>query len=378
MRIVLDGRYIQDHFPGIARYAFNLARSLGDACGDDEIVVLIDPTMPNHRYDLDQLRSANRISIRTITAPVFGLAGLFRLTAALRALRPDVYHAPYVLRSPFFTGPSVVTIFDLIAEHSGTIPTPGLLPGLRRELFHQAVGIAVRSSTRVIVPSWSTASDLADRHHGAQGKIRLIPLGVDPIFRPADSGAIAAVRERYRLPGNFILCVGINKPHKNLSGLVRAMRNPDVATVNLVSAGPIDGRFPGANRLAEEYGVADRVSELGEVPEAELPGLYSAADLLVCPSLDEGFGLTPLEAMACGTPVVSSNWSSLSEVVGDAGILVDARNEAQVAGAIRQILNSPDLAARLRAAGFRLVAQHTWGAAARATREVYREAARGR
>ena len=376
MRIVLDGRFIQDHFPGIARYTFNLARALGDVRGDDEVIVLIDPTAPNRRYDLGQLPTAGGVVLRPIRAPVFGLAGLLRLGLTLRDVRPDVFHSPYVLRSPFFRGPSVVTVFDLIAEHPSMLAPSGVRFRLRREFFRRVVGLAVRTSTRVIVPSRATAKDLAARHHQAQSKIRVIPLGVDPIFRPAVSTATAALREHYHLPEHFILCVGINKPHKNLLGLVRCLQDPRLARVSLVSAGPIDSRYRGASQWAQACGLSGRVMELGAIPDSALSDLYSAAEVLVCPSFDEGFGLTPLEAMACGTPVVSSNRGSLPEVVGDAGILVDPTDQVQLAGAIRQILDDPLLADRLRAAGFRQAAKFTWANAGRATIEVYREVVR--
>jgi glycosyltransferase involved in cell wall biosynthesis len=374
VRIVLDGRYIQDHFPGIARYTFNLALALGSA-GLDEVIVLVDPSAPNRRFDLARLRSAGGVRIQPIAAPVFGIAGLAQLTSALRMLRPDVYHAPYFLRSPFYSGPSVVTIFDLIAEHASANSASGTLPKLRRALFHLATELAILTSSRVIVPSRSTAIDLAARHPGARAKARLVPLGVDPIFRPSDPKAIASVRDRYGLPESFLLVVGINKPHKNLSGLVRVLRRPELAGVRLVWAGPVDRRYPGALDLARDRGVAGQVSQLGEVPDADLPALYSAAAVFVCPSLDEGFGLTPLEAMSCGTPVVVASSSSLPEVVGDAGVLFDPGDEIQLAGAIRGILDGPDLAARQRAAGLRQAARFSWAEVARATTAIYREVA---
>ena len=372
MRIVFDGRFIQDHFPGIARYTFELALALGGRCGDDEVVVLVDPTASNRQHDLDRLNDLAGVSVRPIAAPVFSLLGLSRLTVALQTLRPDVYHSPYFLRTPIAPGRSVVSIFDLIAEH----PDGESRHRLRRGLFHHAVGVAVRSSTRVVAPSEATASDLVARHPVDRRKIDVIPLGVDPIFRPVGAIATSSLRARYRLPERFVLCVSINKPHKNVATLIRALGHPSVSDVVLVVAGGIDRRYPSAVELARASGVEARVIELGVVPEADLPALYSAAAALVCPSLAEGFGLTALEAMACGTPVVSSNRSSLPEVVGDAGILVHPLDEGQIADAIGQIAGDSDIAVRLKAVGLQRAAQFSWRRTADQTFEVYRAASR--
>jgi len=374
VRIVLDGRFIQDHFPGIARYTFELARALGGQRGDDEIIVLIDLAAPNRRYDLARLNGLAGVSVRPIVAPVFSPLGLVRLTLALRSLRPDVYHSPYFLRTPFGPSPSVVSIFDLIAEQSDPLPDGALASRVRSRIFYHAIAVALRTSTRVIVPSEATASDLTALHPVDRRKVDVIQLGVDPIFRPVEPKLTASLRDRYRLPDSFVLCVTINKPHKNLATLIRAVGLASASGLVLVVAGAVDRRYPSALDLAQASGVERRVIVLGVVPEADLPALYSAADVLVCPSLAEGFGLTALEAMACGTPVVSSNRSSLPEVVADAGIQVDPLDEGEIADAIGRVVGDSALAARLKAAGLHRAAQLTWGRTAIMTLEAYRAA----
>jgi len=183
------------------------------------------------------------------------------------------------------------------------------------------------------------------------------------------------IRARYRLPDRFILFLGINKPHKNLEALVRVLADTRLGDVSLVAAGPVDRRYPNARDLARAFGVDDRVRPLGDITAGDLSGLYAAAEALVCPSLDEGFGLTPLEAMACGTPVICSSRGSLPEVVGDAAMQFDPLEPAQLVHVISQLWGNRSLAERMRSAGLRRAREHSWHDNAKATLEVYRQAA---
>jgi glycosyltransferase involved in cell wall biosynthesis len=145
--------------------------------------------------------------------------------------------------------------------------------------------------------------------------------------------------------------------------------------VALVLAGPLDPRFPQGNALARRHGVEDRVTVLGEVPASDLPALYSAAAAFAFPSFEEGFGLPPLEAMACGTPVVCSAASALPEVVGDAALLVDPADASAIAVALRRVLDDASLRERLIESGLARVARLRWPPIAAATWQVYREVA---
>jgi len=214
----------------------------------------------------------------------------------------------------------------------------------------------LKRAARVLADSQNTANDLQRFLQIPQECLRVVPLGVEPRFRPTPSD----LQERLGLPdGKLVLHIGANVPRKNIQVIVEALnRLPE--DVFLIQAG---------SNLA----TTARVRALGYVPTADLPALYSLADVFVFPSRYEGFGLPILEAMACCTPVIAANTSSLPEVVDDAGLLVSPDDPQELAAAIRRVLAEPDLAATLRERGLARARQFTWERTARQTLAVYRE-----
>jgi glycosyltransferase involved in cell wall biosynthesis len=207
-----------------------------------------------------------------------------------------------------------------------------------------------------------------------------VPEGVSARFAPVERPeAIAALRARYGLERPYLLHVGRLDPGKNLRTLLAALAElrDGGAPHDLVLAGPPGWKNEGFFRLLRELDLEGRVRLLGYVPDADLPALYTAADVFVFPSLYEGFGLPPLEAMACGTPVVASSRSAMPEVLGDAAVLVDPRDARALAGAVRRVLDDGPLRSGLRQAGLRRAEAYSWEAAARATVRVYGRAAEG-
>jgi len=372
VRVVLDGRFIQDHFPGIARYTYHLARSLATV-SDGSLDLLVDPSTVNRRYDMAALASLTSLRLRPVAAPVFRPTGMLQVMLALNRLQPDVYHSPYYLVPPWTAGGLVTTVFDVISNHFGTF-----LPSRSARLvYNLATFWALRRSRRVIVPSANTGHDLATLHRASSSKLTTIPLGVDAGFAPASGAAQSEVRERYCLPSRFVLYLGINKPHKNLPRLVEAFARADLPDdVFLVLAGREDRRYPTGRTLANAAGVSERAVCLGDIVEADLPALYSAATLFAFPSLYEGFGLPPLEAMACGTPVICSRASSLPEVIGEAGLTFDPLDVGDIARSLEFAFADDALRRRLGDAGLARVGRFTWEAAALATWKVYQEVAR--
>jgi glycosyltransferase involved in cell wall biosynthesis len=211
-------------------------------------------------------------------------------------------------------------------------------------------------------------------------RVRVIYLGVDPQFAPLRSQpALADLLSRYELkPKQFVLYVGNTMPHKNVRRIAEAVKIAQCKypCIVLAVAGARDRYRADLEKAVMDIGVSDGVRFLGPIPEDELPALYNAAAVFVFPSLYEGFGLPVLEAMACGTPVVTSNATSLPEVVGDAAITVDPNSSEAIATAIQSVLEDPRLAAELSRKGVEQARGFNWKRSAEEHLSVYKEVLR--
>jgi glycosyltransferase involved in cell wall biosynthesis len=370
MHFVIDGRYIQDHFPGIGRYTYQLACALTAMAPDETFSILYDPRAHNSRYDLNDLLS--RENVREVVAPVGVLSAdqQISIPRLLNRLKPDVYHSPYYVLPFAASCPMVVTVHDLIPEvYPKALPRPWL-----RHAFRGLVRLACRRARRIIAGSKATAEDLRHRLRLPAERVATIPYGVDVGFCPSSPERVAAMRQALGLSHPYVLYVGINKPHKNLVRLVQAWaRMPDTVRgdTRLVLAGREDPRYPQTRQAIAQLGLQDSVTILGPVPDSDMAALYSGAVAFVFPSLYEGFGLPVLEAMACGTPVVASNRSSLPEVVGQAGLLIDPFDMDALAAALSRLLLDAELRRELSAQGLIRARHFSWEHAARETLAVY-------
>jgi alpha-1,3-rhamnosyl/mannosyltransferase len=271
---------------------------------------------------------------------------------------------------PYWPGcPSVVTIHDLIPWRY-----PDDYSAPTRLVIALTLRLAARRAGQVITASQASARDLRARLGLAERRLTVVPYAPDPIFQPQTAAAIEAVRARYQLPPDYVLYLGSNKPHKNLPRLVRAYAQLAAAgaQVPLIIAGHWDERYPQAKEAAQALGAAVRF--LGPVPQGDMPALYSGAMIFVFPSLYEGYGLPPQEAMACGTPVVCSNTPPLLEVTGDAAWLFDPLDEAAMAAALAQALGDEAKRRELSRRGLEQARLFTWARTAEQTLAVYRAA----
>ncbi len=365
VRVAFDGRAIHDHFPGIGRYAYNLAAALARTQPNLELHLLYHPGQANTRYPLEALRAYANLRLVPVAVRNFAPAEQWRLRGGLRATGAQVYHSPYVIM-PYRPGlPTVVTIHDLIP-----LMRPARYPARARLLFALTVRLAVRAAQRVITVSQASAADLRARLGVDPRKLVTVLEAADPDFRPQPAATVAALKGRLGLPDDYVLYFGGNKPHKNLERLVRAyLRLADAPT--LVIAGQWEARYPEALNIVKQAGAEGRVRFLGPVTATDAPALYSGAKLFVFPSVYEGFGLPPLEALACGVPVACSNASALPEVVGEAALLFDPLDEAAIATTIKRALGDEALLADLRQRGLARAATLTWDKAAAETAAVY-------
>ena len=275
----------------------------------------------------------------------------------LRATGADVAHAQYLL-PPRAPCPTVVTIHDV-----SFLRHPEWFPARAVRVMRRLIPWSARWATRVVTGSAHAADEIATLCRVPRAKVAVMPYAAGPEFAPGDPGAARArMAEVYGLAGPYVLAVGLIQPRKNLSRLLeafaRVVRKHD--DLSLAIAGRSGPAAEGVRQRVEGLGLLDRVRFCGSVPDADLPNLYRAAEMLVYPSLYEGFGLPALEAMACGTPVVASNTTSLPEVVGEAGLLVDPESVPDIAQAMMRVLGDAGLAARLSAAGLARAQQFSW------------------
>jgi alpha-1,3-rhamnosyl/mannosyltransferase len=228
---------------------------------------------------------------------------------------------------------------------------------------------AIERSDCVVTTSEFIAAELREEYALPHGRVRVIPLGVDAqVFRPPDAETLARTRARW---GDYVIAIGLLTPRKNFPRLIEAVARLDGVRLLLVGR-PSDGAEE-VRAAIDRSGLGERVVHLQGIPEADLVALIGAARACAVPSLYEGFGLTVLEALACGTPVVCSRAASLPEVLGDAGLLVDATDSAALAAALGRVLGDSALAAQLRESGRRRALELSWEQSARAHRALYRE-----
>ena len=374
MRIGFDARYVDDRYHGVGRYAYQVLEALTRLYPDDRFAVYHNPARPSTRLDLRGVLARPNVEPRPLPHDIYSPLEQPALALAALRSRPDVLYTPYFPAPLLAPAPVVVTVHDLIFDREPRYQTGRWV----RYYYRPMMALAVLRSAAVIAVSKATASDLQAFYRVPTGRVAVIPEAAGPQFRRVeDSAALAAVRRHYALPDRFILALGVRRPHKNLVALLEAFALArDRVPHDLVLVGEVHARYHDEVPAAiARLGLFGRVRLIGHAADEDLPAIYTLADLFVLPSLLEGFGLPALEAMACGAPVVASNTSSLPEVVGEAGLLVDPRDPAALAEAISRVALDRQLHARLAAAGLARAQEFSWERAARQVRQVLARAA---
>ena len=287
----------------------------------------------------------------------------FRWPAVQSAVGPvDVVHATSIAMPPRKGAPVVVTIHDLAFLHDPSHFTPR---GLR--FFKRGMDLARAEADRVICPSTATLEDCA-AHGFDRAKLRLVPMGVETERATAED--VEAARRRYGIESRYILWTGTVEPRKNLPRLLEAFGLLRDKEVELVLVGPKGWNEDLDPLLGDNK---HRTHVLGFVPPDDLPALYAGAEVFCFPSLFEGFGLPVLEAMAQGTPVITSQGTSTAEVGGDVAELIAPEDARQIAAAIEGVLEDPERAARMAEGGLLRAASYSWDETARLLVDVYKE-----
>jgi glycosyltransferase involved in cell wall biosynthesis len=365
----IDSHSAEREGEGNSTYSRNLISALFATGGDDDFALFAgNRDHPFYR----SLPSRGRSRIMRI-GQGRGLARLaWTLARAASRERVDVLHVQYA--GPLgYHGPLVVTVHDLAFLH-----VPESFPPALRVALRVLVPRSVARASRIITVSEFSCRDIVARYAIRPEKITVIPLGVDARFHPLAVGAATPVLARYGLRPGFLFSLGRLNRRKNLERLLQAYaraRAGGAPAVPLVIGGKpdygIDAVLPGGRPLTESV---DGVRWMGPIPDADLPAFYSGAAGFIYPSLFEGFGLPVLEAMACGTPLVTSDRAALPELIGDAGLSVDPENVEVLAEAMTRILTDHALVADLRRRGLERSRRFSWEETAKRTLAVYRDA----
>lgn len=383
LRIVIDSRHVKDF--GVGTYIRNLVRGLSKVDSENHYTLIA------HRDDISEFAGLganfhpaaydrrDSQALDNVAFPVF-----------LRRVSADLFHIPLHQVPLNMPKPYVATVHDLSAllygEHHGW----------RRQLQRLRVRRGLMRAELVVAVSAATRRDVENLLGIPPQRIRLIYNAPDPRFleHPTAADARAAgpdaqeryrlrILERYQIKPPYILYVGNIRPQKNVPRLVEAFavlrgqlaEQEQLRELGLLIIGEEISRYPAVRLAVMESRVDNYVRFLGFVPIDTLRVLYETASVFAFPSLYEGFGLPPLEAMAAGTPVVTSNASSLPEVVGDAAVIVNPENVFDIARGLRDVLLDEELRATLIERGYRQVRRFSWEENARQVLKIYREVA---
>ncbi|MAG36419.1 MAG: glycosyltransferase WbpY [Dehalococcoidia bacterium] len=385
MRVSINAYFLQQPFTGSGQYVRHLLPALARVEPALEAVPLL-PSSPAEHPSTAPLASTG--------AQIVGLPGWLShpdlrkvwweqvsLTLASRGLAADVAHVPYFAPPLWTTRRLVVTIHDLIPL---ILPEYVTRPHVR--VYNILAAVAARRAARIIADSHSTASDIEHRLGITADRIDVVPLAASPTMKPMPNGTgRQAIMQRLGLDRPFVFYIGGFDARKNVPSLLRAfhalpgdLRRHHVLAIAGEQPAHNPRLFPPLRPLTEALGLGSQVRFLGRVTEEEKQALYSAATLFVFPSVYEGFGLDPLEAMACGAPVLSSNLTSLPEVVRGGAALIDPTNHDAFTRELATLLDSPGRRLELRRLGSAVAATFSWDRTAVMTAEAYRQACESR
>lgn len=284
----------------------------------------------------------------------------------------DLMHFTHFNSPILYFKKSIITIHDI---------TPFFFPGHKMKSLIRKIGFravffsSVKKASKVIAVSQNTKNDIVKNFKIKENKIKVIYEGADEQFQAIDDyNKIEKLKEKYNIIKPFIFYTGVWRNHKNLVGLIKAfdiIKNKHKLDYQLALGGKEDLYYPEVRKTWGELGLEDEIIRTGFIDQKELALFYNAAEIFVIPSFYEGFGLIGLEAMACGTPVVSSNTTSLPEVLGNAAIYFNPKNPEEMAEKIKLVLTDKKLYNELVEKGFKQIKKYSWGEMGEKTIEMY-------
>ena len=367
MRVGIDARLVYYRKAGISQYILRLLEQLGAIDRQDEFTVF------QSRKDSAVLVNQDNFRKRSLWTPPHHRLEQHLLSLELAATDLDVLHSPDFIPPFRRKCKSVITVHDLNFLLYPEFLTP------ESASYYGQIDQAVRKCDHIIAVSHSTKHDIIQLTGTPENKITVVHEAAHSMYRPLeDRSAVQRLQQQFDISRPFVLFVSTIEPRKNVPTLLRAYKrllDDYHAKVDLVLAGEKGWLFDRVFNLVRELGIQKRVHFVGPVSSEDLLDLYNAAEMLVHPAFYEGFGLPPLEAMACGTPVVASNTSAVPEVVGDAALLVDPAETDEITVAMWRVLSDDALARQMSEKGLKRASQFSWRRAAEETLQIYRRLA---
>ena len=372
MKVAIDARYVGSKGSGISRYTSNLIRHM---LGEEPNLRLL---LIRHRFGLEPVTRDSRVEETVFPAPPNSLRTLYLLGLMLRRQDFDIFHGPFNLLPFGIRTPAVLTVHDIMwilnphfISHNFFMRT---IPGT---FYGKGIESSMVRADRIITDVQASRASIIDRYPWLQSRLRVIHLGAEDSSISIQEEKVAWAAVRDILPPNtpFVMVVGNASPHKNhlnaLKGFLKAFKNrPEYRLVMVRRFLRQDREM---NRLLKSPDARRQVITLPHISEKALRGLYNTARILLQPSYYEGFGFPVLEAMACKTPVVTSNVSCLPEVSGEAALHIDPGEPLAIAKALQRLDSDEKLRQQLLEKGLKRVKEFTWKRCASQTLSVYRE-----
>lgn len=362
MNIIIDARMINRNLHGIARYTYELIKNF-IKFNDIKLYLLTYEDRFFQEEFLDQNKNIKNINLRSSFLDIKEQIELpFKLN---KYKNKAIFHSPSFVSSPFIKCPTIMTIHDL--NH---LRFPEYYTRFHEYYYNYIVKPSALRAKKILTVSEFSKKEIVNWLNCESEKVVVTYNGIDEKFKVIEKNdKLRDIKEKYGLPKKFILYIGNLKPHKNVANLIKAIKKID-QKVTLVINGKSNESL---KKIIMENHVENKVKFIGYVDDNDLPILYNLAELFIYPSLYEGFGLPPLEAMACGCPVITSNTSSLPEVVGDAGIMVNPYNVEEIARAIDLVLSNENLRKEMIEKGLKQAQKFSWRKTAEETLKVYEE-----
>jgi len=370
MRIAIDARMYGKGVTGIGTYVQNLTDYIFQLDQNNDYYLFLLP----ENFDKFNPPHSKIHKIKT-TAKWYSYQEQTQLLFELNKYKFDLVHFPHFNAPIFYNRPRIHTIHDI---------TPKFFPGhkqkswYRKKAYELTIKTGLKKSKIVITDAENTKKDLIEHFQLSSAKIAVVNLGIENEFKVSENyDKIKEVRAKYQISKPFIFYTSAWRSHKNFEGLIQAFdlfKKQTQLDYQLVLGGEED---PFYLNISKEIAKAESKKDIiapGFIPDTDLPLIYNAASLYVFPSFYEGFGFTGLEAMACGTPVISSNRSCLPEIYEQAALYFDPENIAEITAQMKKVLTDQDLEQELITKGFQQIKKYSWQQCAQQTLAIYQQA----